>query len=93
MMQKLASDFLSNYIFLSVGRVGSSTELIVQKIEPVQDMDKRDHLINHLRRQKVHGANGKVRSVCFCSIDNCFSSVVCWIIDFVSVCLVQCSML
>ncbi|KAL5183566.1 DEAD-box ATP-dependent RNA helicase 52B [Glycine soja] len=58
-IQKLASDFLSNYIFLSVGRVGSSTELIVQKIELVQDMDKRDHLINHLRRQKVHGANGK----------------------------------
>ncbi|KAG5113255.1 hypothetical protein JHK82_036524 [Glycine max] len=58
-IQKLASDFLSNYIFLSVGRVGSSTELIVQKIEPVQDMDKRDHLIKHLRRQSVHGFNGK----------------------------------
>ncbi|TKY54877.1 DEAD-box ATP-dependent RNA helicase 52 [Spatholobus suberectus] len=58
-IQKLASDFLSNYIFLSVGRVGSSTELIVQKIELVQDTEKRDHLIDHLRRQKVHGANGK----------------------------------
>nr|KYP51114.1 DEAD-box ATP-dependent RNA helicase 52B [Cajanus cajan] len=58
-IQKLASDFLSNYIFLSVGRVGSSTELIVQKIELVQDMDKRDHLIDHLRRHVVKGANGK----------------------------------
>ncbi|KAK7388706.1 hypothetical protein VNO78_23533 [Psophocarpus tetragonolobus] len=58
-IQKLASDFLSNYIFLSVGRVGSSTELIVQKIELVQDADKRDHLVNHLQRQKLHGANPK----------------------------------
>ncbi|CAJ1944502.1 unnamed protein product [Sphenostylis stenocarpa] len=59
-IQKLASDFLSDYIFLSVGRVGSSTELIVQKIELVQDTDKRDQLVDHLRRQKVHGTNGMV---------------------------------
>lgn len=64
MMQKLASDFLSNYVFLSVGRVGSSTELIEQKIELVQDMDKRDHLFDHLCRQMSRGANGKVRNVC-----------------------------
>jgi len=63
MTQKLASDFLWDYIFLSVGRVGSSTELIVQKIELVQDTDKRDKLVDHLRRQKVHGTNRKVRSV------------------------------
>ncbi|QCD80673.1 ATP-dependent RNA helicase [Vigna unguiculata] len=58
-IQKLASDFLSDYIFLSVGRVGSSTELIVQKIELVQDTDKRDKLVDHLCGQKVHGTNGK----------------------------------
>jgi len=63
MTQKLASDFLSDYIFLSVGRVGSSTELIVQKIELVQDTDKRDKLVDHLCGQKVHGTNGKVISV------------------------------
>jgi len=35
----------------------------VQKIELVQDTDKRDKLVDHLRRQKVHGTNRKVRSV------------------------------
>ena len=40
-MQRLASDFLSNYIFLAVGRVGSSTDLIVQRVEYVQESDKR----------------------------------------------------
>ncbi|XP_028764319.1 DEAD-box ATP-dependent RNA helicase 11 [Neltuma alba] len=58
-IQKLAADFLSNYIFLAIGRVGSSTELIVQKVELVQDMDKRDHLVDLLRSQRVNGFNGK----------------------------------
>ncbi|XP_027331610.1 DEAD-box ATP-dependent RNA helicase 52-like [Abrus precatorius] len=58
-IQKLASDFLSNYIFLAVGRVGSSTELIEQRIELVQDTEKRNHLVDILRSQKAHGANGK----------------------------------
>ncbi|KAI9125541.1 hypothetical protein K1719_002959 [Acacia pycnantha] len=58
-IQKLAGDFLSNYIFLAIGRVGSSTELIVQKVELVQDMDKRDHLLDLLRSQMVNGFNGK----------------------------------
>ncbi|KAL2338353.1 hypothetical protein Fmac_012799 [Flemingia macrophylla] len=35
------------------------TELIVQKIELVQDTDKRKLLIDHLRRHGVQGANGK----------------------------------
>ncbi|XP_058760392.1 DEAD-box ATP-dependent RNA helicase 52C-like [Vicia villosa] len=54
-IQKLASDFLSNYVFLAVGRVGSSTELIVQKIESVQDMEKRNRLVDLLRRNVVNG--------------------------------------
>lgn len=57
-MQKLASDFLSNYVFLTVGKVGSSTELIVQKVELVQDMEKRNLLMDLLRR---NGANSKVK--------------------------------
>lgn len=59
LLQKLASDFLSNYVFLAVGRVGSSTELIVQKIESVQDMEKRNRLVDLLRRNVV---NGKVKA-------------------------------
>ncbi|KAI9125613.1 hypothetical protein K1719_003031 [Acacia pycnantha] len=58
-IQKLAADFLSNYIVLAIGRIGSSTELIVQKVELVQDMDKRHHLLDLLRSQRVNGFNGK----------------------------------
>lgn len=61
----LASDFLSNYIFLAVGRVGSSTELITQKVEFVEDMDKKRHLkdLLHARGEAVH--HGKVISEIF----------------------------
>ncbi|KAI3714797.1 hypothetical protein L6452_21757 [Arctium lappa] len=58
-IQRLASDFLSNYIFLSVGRVGSSTDLILQKVVFVDDMEKRDCLRNLLRDQKANGNLGK----------------------------------
>ncbi|CAL9075270.1 unnamed protein product [Musa acuminata var. zebrina] len=58
-IQRLASDFLSNYIFLAVGRVGSSTDLIVQRVEFVLDSDKRSHLMDLLHAQRVNGAHGK----------------------------------
>jgi len=51
----MASDFLENYIFLAVGRVGSSTELIVQRIEFVQEADKRSHLMDLLHAQRDTG--------------------------------------
>jgi ATP-dependent RNA helicase DDX3X len=60
-MQRLASDFLSNYIFLAVGRVGSSTDLIVQRVEYVQEIDKRSHLMDLLHAQRETEVNGKVR--------------------------------
>lgn len=44
-IQQLASDFLDDYIFLSVGRVGSTTDFITQRIEYANDPDKRDLLI------------------------------------------------
>ncbi|KAH1148438.1 hypothetical protein GYH30_043178 [Glycine max] len=44
----LASDFLSNNIFLAVGRVGSSTDLIVQIVEYIQESTKRSHLMDLL---------------------------------------------
>ncbi|KAE7998857.1 hypothetical protein FH972_003356 [Carpinus fangiana] len=58
-IQRLASDFLSNYIFLAVGRVGSSTDLIAQRVEFVQDTDKRHHLMNLLQGQRENGTHGK----------------------------------
>ncbi|KAI9153420.1 hypothetical protein LWI28_011052 [Acer negundo] len=51
-IQRLASDFLSNYIFLAVGRVGSSTDLIVQRVEFVHEYDKRSHLMDLLHAQR-----------------------------------------
>ncbi|CAI9782483.1 unnamed protein product [Fraxinus pennsylvanica] len=58
-IQRLASDFLSNYIFVAAGKVGSSTDLIVQRVDFVPDMDKRDHLMNLLHAQKTNGTKGK----------------------------------
>mmetsp|Transcript_748 Transcript_748/g.2621 ORF Transcript_748/g.2621 Transcript_748/m.2621 type:complete len:219 (+) Transcript_748:903-1559(+) len=45
-IQRMASDFLNDYVFLSVGRVGSSTDLITQQIEYVQGNDKRSMLMD-----------------------------------------------
>ncbi|GAA6027431.1 hypothetical protein NBRC10512_004871, partial [Rhodotorula toruloides] len=47
-IQMLARDFLKDYIFLSVGRVGSTSENITQKIEYVEDEDKRSVLLDIL---------------------------------------------
>ena len=62
LLQRLASDFLSNYIFLAAGKVGSSTDLIAQRVEYVHDADKKNHLLNLLRAQR---ANGKVQLIIF----------------------------
>src|SRR4051794_16977971 len=47
-IQMLARDFLNDYVFLSVGRVGSTSENITQKIEYVEDEDKRSVLLDLL---------------------------------------------
>ncbi|KAL3957578.1 hypothetical protein ACCO45_008156 [Purpureocillium lilacinum] len=48
MPMMLARDFLKDYIFLSVGRVGSTSENITQKVEFVEDIDKRSVLLDIL---------------------------------------------
>ncbi|PON46605.1 DEAD-box ATP-dependent RNA helicase [Parasponia andersonii] len=58
-IQRMAADFLSDYIFLAVGRVGSSTDLIVQRVEFVHEADKRSHLMDLLHAQKENGTHGK----------------------------------
>lgn len=47
-IQILARDFLKDYVFLSVGRVGSTSENITQHIEYVEDHDKRSALLDLL---------------------------------------------
>ncbi|CAL5076558.1 unnamed protein product [Urochloa decumbens] len=58
-IQRMAADFLADYIFLAVGRVGSSTDLIVQRVEFVLDADKRSYLMDLLHAQKANGTHGK----------------------------------
>ncbi|ODM24179.1 ATP-dependent RNA helicase ded1 [Aspergillus cristatus] len=54
-IQMLARDFLKDYVFLSVGRVGSTSENITQRVEYVEDHDKRSVLLDILH---THGTTG-----------------------------------
>uniref|UniRef100_A0A3P9AN81 RNA helicase n=1 Tax=Esox lucius TaxID=8010 RepID=A0A3P9AN81_ESOLU len=47
-IQMLARDFLEDYIFLAVGRVGSTSENITQKVVWVEEGDKRSFLLDLL---------------------------------------------
>jgi len=47
-IQILARDFLDNYIFLAVGRVGSTSENITQKVLWVEEHQKRAYLLDLL---------------------------------------------
>ena len=48
-IQLLARDFLTNYIFLAVGRVGSTSVMITQRLEWVEENEKRSFLLDLLR--------------------------------------------
>jgi ATP-dependent RNA helicase DDX3X len=45
-IQRLAASFLYDYIFLAVGRVGSTTELVTQKFIRVDEADKQGMLLD-----------------------------------------------
>jgi len=47
-IQMLARDFLHDYIFLTIGKVGSTSENITQKICWIEEMDKRSFLLDLL---------------------------------------------
>lgn len=51
--QMLARDFLDNYIFLAIGRVGSTSENITQKIVWVEDRNKRSYLLDLLNATPI----------------------------------------
>jgi ATP-dependent RNA helicase DDX3X len=56
-IQMLARDFLDNYIFLAVGRVGSTSENITQKIVWVEEHDKRSFLLDLLNASGLNKFN------------------------------------
>ena len=60
-IQVLARDFLDNYIFLAVGRVGSTSENITQKVIWVEECDKRSFLLDLLN------ASGEFINESFCT--------------------------
>uniref|UniRef100_A0A8C5DWY7 RNA helicase n=1 Tax=Gouania willdenowi TaxID=441366 RepID=A0A8C5DWY7_GOUWI len=53
-IQILARDFLEEYIFLAVGRVGSTSENITQKVVWVEESDKRSFLLDLLNKNGRH---------------------------------------
>ncbi|VAI23664.1 unnamed protein product [Triticum turgidum subsp. durum] len=74
-IQRLASDFLADYIFLAVGRVGSSTDLIAQRVEFVLEADKRSYLMDLIHAQKANDVPGKVLFIDYFFCLHCFDSL------------------
>lgn len=59
----LARDFLDNYIFLAVGKVGSTSENITQKVVWVEECDKRSFLLDLLNASGEGGRGGGGREM------------------------------
>ena len=59
----LARDFLHNYVFLAVGRVGSTSENITQKVVWVEELDKRSFLLDLLNASGEYRCNEEVTTV------------------------------
>jgi len=47
-IQRLARDFLREYVFLTVGRVGSASRDVKQMVEFVEDYKKTEYVVRHL---------------------------------------------
>ena len=51
-IRQLAADFLYNYLFLAVGRVGASSDLILQRVKYVEEYQKAETLVAELTAVK-----------------------------------------
>jgi len=49
-VQQIASEYLNDYVFLTVGRVGSTTSDIEQHVIQLQEFDKREKLCEILNK-------------------------------------------
>ena len=56
-IQRLAAEFLNDYVFLTVGKVGGASFDIEQVIEEVSEADKRDKLV------EILGSEGKSATI------------------------------
>lgn len=61
-IQRLAADFLHDYIFLTVGRVGSSTDLIAQHIEYMQSDQKKETVLDCVNTVEVCSECARARA-------------------------------
>lgn len=49
-IQRLAGDFMKNYVFVAVGRVGAASKDVTQRIEWVEQQDKVQFVVDFLTR-------------------------------------------
>jgi len=54
-IQHLAQDFMKNYVFLAVGRVGASSGTITQRVLWVEEEEKREALLDIISQQEEPG--------------------------------------
>jgi len=52
-VQAMASDFLYDYVFITVGRVGSASELVQQEVFYAGDVKQKVHALDRVIREKV----------------------------------------
>ena len=52
-IQNLAAEFLNDYVFLTIGKVGGTSSDIEQVIEEVADSEKRDKLVDLLSNEGI----------------------------------------
>lgn len=81
-LQILARDFLHDYIFLAIGRVGSTSENITQKVLWVEEVEKRAFLLDLL------SASGNFSILCCCC--ECNNSKMLCVLDDVVFFWTQC---
>ncbi|TPX55707.1 hypothetical protein PhCBS80983_g05080 [Powellomyces hirtus] len=62
-IQMLARDFLNDYIYLTVGRVGSTSENITQRVEYVEEDDKRSVLLDLLYSDSTNSGKANLTLV------------------------------
>ena len=74
----LARDFLHDYVFLAVGRVGSTSENITQKIVWVEEMDKRSFLLDLINAAGMCVLSSQIVALCYqLLITLCHNSIQC----------------
>jgi ATP-dependent RNA helicase DDX3X len=50
-VQVMARDFLSDYMFITVGRVGSASELVAQKVLYAEDVEQKKHALDKVLKE------------------------------------------